>query len=142
MRIVNRSCDLEKASFSSTVAPLLQRIYQARGFNSDADLSLQLSRLPKPDLMLGVDKAVELLIDALNSKQRIVIVGDFDADGATSSALMVLALSAMGFESVEFLVPNRFDYGYGLTPEIVELAQNKSPHSSSLSIMVSPVLKG
>ncbi len=128
MRIVNRSCDLEKASFSSTVAPLLQRIYQARGFNSDADLSLQLSRLPKPDLMLGVDKAVELLIDALNSKQRIVIVGDFDADGATSSALMVLALSAMGFESVEFLVPNRFDYGYGLTPEIVELAQNKSPH--------------
>ena len=128
MRIVNRSCDLEKANFSSTVAPLLQRIYQARGFNSDSDLSLQLSRLPKPDLMLGIDKAVELLVDALNSKQRIVIVGDFDADGATSSALMVLALSAMGFESVEFLVPNRFDYGYGLTPEIVKLAQDKSPH--------------
>ena len=128
MRIVNRSCDLEKASFSSTVAPLLQRIYQARGFNSDSDLSLQLSRLPKPDLMLGIDKAVELLVDALNSKQRIVIVGDFDTDGATSSALMVLALSAMGFESVEFLVPNRFDYGYGLTPEIVKLAQDKSPH--------------
>ncbi|CAI8348490.1 MAG: Single-stranded-DNA-specific exonuclease RecJ [Cellvibrionales bacterium UBA7375] len=127
MRIVNRSCDLDKATFSAATAPLLQRIYQSRGLNSDADLSLNLSNLPSPDLMLGIDTAVEHLVEVLKANQRIVIVGDFDADGATSSALMVLALTAMGFESVEFLVPNRFDYGYGLTPEIVELAQQKKP---------------
>lgn len=128
MRIVNRSCDLDKATFSAATGPLLQRIYQSRGLNSDADLSLSLSNLPSPDLMLGLDTAVEHLVDVLKANQRIVIVGDFDADGATSSALMVLALTAMGFDSVEFLVPNRFDYGYGLTPEIVELAQQKKPH--------------
>jgi single-stranded-DNA-specific exonuclease len=74
-----------------------------------------------------VDIAVDLLVDALDLQQKIVIVGDFDADGATSSALMMLALRAMGFQSVDFLVPNRFDYGYGLTPEIVDLAQQKTP---------------
>lgn len=127
MRIVNRSYDLEKANFSAATSPLLQRIYQARGLSCDADLSLQLSKLPSPKLMHGLDTAVEHLVDVLDKQQKIVIVGDFDADGATSSALMVLALSAMGYQSVEFLVPNRFDYGYGLTPEIVELAQQKKP---------------
>lgn len=127
MRIVNRSYDLEKANFSAATSPLLQRIYQTRGLSCDADLSLQLSKLPSPKLMHGLDAAVEHLVDVLHTQQKIVIVGDFDADGATSSALMVLALSAMGYQSVEFLVPNRFDYGYGLTPEIVELAQQKKP---------------
>jgi single-stranded-DNA-specific exonuclease len=127
MRIVNRSYDLEKANFSAATSPLLQRIYQARGLSSDSDLSLQLSTLPSPSLMHGLDTAVAHLVDVLEAKQKIVIVGDFDADGATSSALMVLALTAMGYKSVEFLVPNRFDYGYGLTPEIVELAEKKNP---------------
>ena len=128
MRIINRSFDLENTCFSQAIDPLLQRIYQARGISSDADLNLQLSQLPSPDLMLGIDAAVGNLIEVLNLKQNIVIVGDFDADGATSSALMLLALKAMGYDSVDFLVPNRFDYGYGLTPEIVELAQQKQPH--------------
>jgi single-stranded-DNA-specific exonuclease len=127
MRIVDRSYDLEKANFSEATSPLLQRIYQTRGVSCDADLSLQLSKLPSPKLMHGLDTAVEYLVDVLHTQQKIVIVGDFDADGATSSALMVLALTAMGYQSVEFLVPNRFDYGYGLTPEIVELAQQKKP---------------
>ncbi|MDA7826089.1 single-stranded-DNA-specific exonuclease RecJ [Porticoccaceae bacterium] len=127
MRIVDRSYDLEKANFSEATSPLLQRIYQTRGISCDADLSLQLSKLPSPKLMHGLDTAVEYLVDVLHTQQKIVIVGDFDADGATSSALMVLALTAMGYQSVEFLVPNRFDYGYGLTPEIVELAQQKKP---------------
>lgn len=127
MRIVKRSYDLEKANFSAATLPLLQRIYLTRGLSCDADLSLQLSTLPSPKLMHGLDTAVEHLVEVLHTQQKIVIVGDFDADGATSSALMVLALSAMGYKSVEFLVPNRFDYGYGLTPEIVELAQQKKP---------------
>ena len=77
--------------------------------------------------MRGLDAAVQRLVAALQRQQSLLILGDFDADGATSSALMVLALRAMGFQSVDFLVPNRFDYGYGLTPEIVDLAAQKSP---------------
>jgi single-stranded-DNA-specific exonuclease len=127
MRIINRSYQSEQSKFSDDVSPFLQKIFQSRGLSSDSDLNLNLTQLPSPETLLGVDIAVDLLVDALDLQQKIVIVGDFDADGATSSALMMLALRAMGFESVDFLVPNRFDYGYGLTPEIVELAQQKSP---------------
>ena len=127
MRIINRPYQSEQSKFSDDVSPFLQKIFQSRGLSSDFDLNLNLTQLPSPETLLGVDIAVDLLVDALDLQQKIVIVGDFDADGATSSALMMLALRAMGFESVDFLVPNRFDYGYGLTPEIVELAQQKSP---------------
>ena len=127
MRIINRPYEVEKSSFSTNVSPFLQKIFQSRGLYSDSELDLSLTKLPSPKTLLGLDVAVELLVDALQLQQKILIVGDFDADGATSSALMLLALRAMGFESVDFLVPNRFDYGYGLTPEIVELAQQKQP---------------
>jgi len=127
MHIATRPCDLSLASFYESTDPLLQRIYQSRGFTSEGDLCLQLSGLPRPDLLLGIEPAVEQLIEALNLQQRLLIVGDFDADGATSSALMILALRAMGYQHVDFLVPNRFEYGYGLTPEIVELARHKQP---------------
>ena len=127
MRIINRPSQPGKAKFSVHVSPLLHKIFQTRGLFSDADLDLSLTQLPNPEKLHGLDVAVAHLIDALKLQQKILIVGDFDADGATSSALMILALRAMGFESVDFLVPNRFDYGYGLTPEIVELAQQKEP---------------
>ena len=127
MRIINRPYQSEQSKFSDDVSPFLQKIFQTRGLFSDSDLNLNLTQLPSPETLLGLDIAVDLLVDALELQQNIVIVGDFDADGATSSALMMLALGAMGFESVDFLVPNRFDYGYGLTPEIVELAQQKTP---------------
>lgn len=127
MRIINRPYKSEQSKFSDDVSPFLQKIFQSRGLSSDSDLNLNLTQLPSPETLLGVDIAVDLLVDALDLQQKIVIVGDFDADGATSSALMMLALRAMGFQSVDFLVPNRFDYGYGLTPEIVELAQQKTP---------------
>jgi single-stranded-DNA-specific exonuclease len=127
MRIINRSYEVEQSSFSTNVSPLLQKIFQSRGLFSDSELDLSLTKLPSPKTLLGLDVAVERLVDALQLQQKILIVGDFDADGATSSALMLLALRAMGFDSVDFLVPNRFDYGYGLTPEIVELAQQKQP---------------
>ena len=67
------------------------------------------------------------LYDALRLQQRIVIVGDFDCDGATSTALAVKALTAFGAESVDFMVPNRFEYGYGLTPEIVDVVAQNVP---------------
>lgn len=127
MRIINRPYEPEQSKFSDDVSPFLQKIFQSRGLFSDSDLNLNLTQLPSPDKLLGLDTAVGQLVDALEMQKKILIVGDFDADGATSSALMMLALRAMGFESVDFLVPNRFDYGYGLTPEIVELAQQKTP---------------
>ena len=127
MQVNARSFNLEDADFSPTLDLLLQRIYQSRGVNSDLALDRQLSCLPAPSLLTGMSDAVERLITALNQDQQIVIVGDFDADGATSSALMMLALKAMGFLKLEFLVPNRFDYGYGLTPEIVDLATQYKP---------------
>ena len=127
MRIINRPYEPEQSKFSDDVSPFLQKIFQSRGLFSDSDLNLNLTQLPSPDKLLGLDTAVGHLVNALEMQKKILIVGDFDADGATSSALMMLALRAMGFESVDFLVPNRFDYGYGLTPEIVELAQQKTP---------------
>ena len=127
MRIINRPYEPEQSKFSDDVSPFLQKIFQSRGLFSDSDLNLNLTQLPSPDKLLGLDTAVGQLVDALEMQKKILIVGDFDADGATSSALMMLALRGMGFESVDFLVPNRFDYGYGLTPEIVELAQQKTP---------------
>lgn len=127
MKITARADDLSETNFVEISDPLLQQIYRSRGLKSDAELNLQLAELPNPRSLKGIDAAVDELINALHQQQRILIVGDFDADGATSSALMLLALSAMGFKAVDFLVPNRFDYGYGLTPEIVELARSKAP---------------
>ncbi|MDB9952215.1 single-stranded-DNA-specific exonuclease RecJ [Porticoccaceae bacterium] len=127
MQIETRPSDLSGCNFPEHIDPLLQRIYQARGVNNQAELDRQLSCLPKPASMQGIPAAVARLVVALEEKHQVMIVGDFDADGATSSALMVLALTAMGYANVEFLVPNRFDYGYGLTPEIVDLAAQKNP---------------
>lgn len=108
------------------LAPLLQRVYGARGVTSPQQLDHSLTSLARPDL-LGLEAAVGLLADAVVANARVLIVGDFDADGATSSALAVLALRAMGLQHVDFLVPNRFEYGYGLTPEIVQVAAEFQP---------------
>ncbi|MBD2860182.1 single-stranded-DNA-specific exonuclease RecJ [Spongiibacter sp. KMU-158] len=113
-------------AFSSSLDPLLAQIYAARGIADEAQLSTELSQLPAPD-MKGLPEAAGLLADAIIAKQKLLIVGDFDCDGATSTALGVLVLRAMGAEQVSFLVPNRFEYGYGLTPEIVAVAANQSP---------------
>ncbi|MCP8898010.1 single-stranded-DNA-specific exonuclease RecJ [Gilvimarinus xylanilyticus] len=106
--------------------PLLEKLYAARGIEQAEQLQLNLQRLLKPNLK-GLDEAATLLADAVVADARILIVGDFDADGATSSALAVLALQAMGAKQVDFLVPNRFEYGYGLTPEIVAVAAESHP---------------
>ncbi|WP_408606304.1 single-stranded-DNA-specific exonuclease RecJ [Gilvimarinus polysaccharolyticus] len=115
------------AEFSSAnIAPLLTRIYSARGVTDECQLRLTLNELLKPN-MKGLPEAASLLADAVVADARILIVGDFDADGATSSALAVLALTAMGAHHIDFLVPNRFEYGYGLTPEIVAVAAEREP---------------
>lgn len=107
--------------------PLLARVYAARGVVNEAELDLGLSGLlPFHDLK-GIEDAVALLCAAISQRQKILIVGDFDADGATSSALAVRALRACGAFQVDYLVPNRFEYGYGLTPEIVAVARRFDP---------------
>ncbi len=125
-RITRRNAT-EPAQFSSDVPSLLQRIYAHRGVLCDADVDLTLKNLLPAGQLKGVDAALDLLVKALEARQRILIVGDFDADGATSSALSVLALRRLGAASVEYLVPNRFEFGYGLTPEIVAVARESDP---------------
>ena len=114
------------AQLPAGLHPVLARAYAARGVRSGADLDTSLARLLPVGTLEGIEQAVGLLI-AHRTGGRVLIVGDFDADGATSSALMVRALRALGFSAVDFLVPNRFEFGYGLTPEIVALAAARSP---------------
>ena len=127
MDIQTRTFGSKNSQVFSENNPLLARIYAARGISSLESLDRSFASLPSPSLLKGMPEAVDRLYDALIRDEQIVIIGDFDADGATSSALMMLALRDMGFEHLNFLVPNRFDYGYGLTPEIVDLAQQYSP---------------
>jgi single-stranded-DNA-specific exonuclease len=106
---------------SGVLSPLLARIYAARGIQSPDQLELKLNRLLPAKDLLGLQQAIDILDKAIEQQTRMLIVGDFDADGATSTTLMVLALRQMGAQ-VDYLVPDRFKYGYGLTPEIVQLA--------------------
>ncbi|OGT60122.1 MAG: single-stranded-DNA-specific exonuclease RecJ [Gammaproteobacteria bacterium RIFCSPHIGHO2_12_FULL_45_12] len=121
-KIVRRTFSAESAASLGDMHPVLRRVYAARKVASADQLEQSLKRLLPYQSLMGIDKAVSLLAAALTHQQRILIVGDFDADGATSSALAVRALKSFGAEQVQFLVPNRFEYGYGLTPELVQAA--------------------
>ncbi|WP_425916199.1 single-stranded-DNA-specific exonuclease RecJ [Pseudomonas sp. GWSMS-1] len=107
--------------------PLLTRLYAARGVQSAAELDKGLARLIPYQQLKGMDAAVDLLVQGLQQGQRMLIVGDFDADGATASTVGVLGLRMLGAAHVDYLVPNRFEYGYGLTPEIVAVALERQP---------------
>ncbi|MCW8330083.1 single-stranded-DNA-specific exonuclease RecJ [Photobacterium sp. SDRW27] len=120
---IKRRSQAETSGFSDAIHPLLKRIYASRGLASDADLERGARGLLGFNRLHGIDPAVELLVSALAESRRIIVVGDFDADGATSSALSVLALKMLGCRNVDYLVPNRFDDGYGLSPEVVEQAE-------------------
>lgn len=106
-------------------SPLLKQLYANRGISSANELDTSTKNLLQAKELKGIQRACELLYQALLSSQKIVVVGDFDADGATSTALSILALRALGFTHIDYLIPNRFDYGYGLSPEIVDLAISK-----------------
>lgn len=106
---------------------MARRILLARGVHSAADLELGLPGLHGPDSLGGITAAADLLAAAVSSQQHILIVGDFDADGATGTALAVRALKAMGAQRVSFKVPNRFEFGYGLTPGLVETLSAHPP---------------
>jgi len=123
--IVRRPLQLQ--SFSAEVHPLLGHIYSARDIRSAEELEQSLEHLLPYSSLMGIEQAVACLYAAMQQNQHILILGDFDADGATSSAVAVTALRSFGVEQVSFLVPNRFEYGYGLTPEIVDVAAQSHP---------------
>jgi len=116
---------VEDAHLPQHLPPLIKQLYASRGVTSAQELELQVSHLAPVTSMKGLDLGCQLLAEAIYNQQKIFIIGDFDADGATSTALMMSALSMLGSSNHEFLVPNRFEYGYGLTPEIVEIAAAK-----------------
>ena len=122
-RSANSNLDLP-----DSLHPLIQRIYSQRAVLSAEELELGLNNLLPPNRMAGMEPAVDLLIDALQRQKHILIVSDFDVDGATSCALAIKALTEFGVKQVEYIVPNRFEYGYGLTPEIVALAKALNPY--------------
>ena len=124
--IVGRAIE-KKCSFEGDVHPLLQRLFLARGITTETELDRTLSRLPSPWLLSGMEEMVAHLITAINEQQRISIVADFDADGATSCAVAIKGLQLLGAGQVSFVVPNRFEYGYGLTREIVGLVKLQNP---------------
>jgi len=101
---------------------VIRQIYASRGVKSNEELLLKTNQLIAVDSLSGIDGASNVLYEALQDELSIFIIGDFDADGATSTALMMSALSMLGSQNHHFLVPNRFEYGYGLTPEIVDIA--------------------
>jgi len=126
MRIESRQLP-DTLPFLGDLPPLLTRLYASRGVVSQDELDKGLARLIPYQQLKGIDAAVDLLVTALQQRQRILIVGDFDADGATASTVGVLGLRLLGAAHVDYLVPNRFEYGYGLTPEIVKVALERQP---------------
>ncbi len=116
----------KKRSYLQGVDPVLKRIFSSRGVYKPEQLERSLTLLPSPLLLTGMEAMTRHLYTAIKEQQCITIVADFDADGATSCAVAMKGLSLLGAENVSFVVPNRFEYGYGLTPEIVELVKRQS----------------
>ncbi|MDN2485359.1 single-stranded-DNA-specific exonuclease RecJ [Kosakonia sacchari] len=112
----------DAAELAEDLPPLLRRLYASRGVRTASELERSVKGMLPWQQLTGIDDAVTQLYNALREGLRIIVVGDFDADGATSTALSVLALRALGCENVSYLVPNRFDDGYGLSPEVVDQA--------------------
>ncbi|EGW55581.1 MULTISPECIES: single-stranded-DNA-specific exonuclease RecJ [sulfur-oxidizing symbionts] len=127
MKISQRTAANGEDELPETLHPVLRRVYLARGVTTAEGLGLGLEQLLPAAGLKGIEAAVALLESVLEAQGRILVVGDYDADGATSTALALLALQAFGCEKVGYLVPNRFEFGYGLSPEIVELAARQQP---------------
>jgi len=129
--VLNKEVELRRRevqiadNLPADLPPLLKRLYLQRGVCDPVDLERGAKNLLPFQALTGIDKAVALLHQALLDGRRIMVVGDFDADGATSTALTVLALRSMGGGNVQYLVPNRFEDGYGLSPEVVEQARTR-----------------
>lgn len=126
-KIKRLTSDVSELLLQSDLHPILQKVFSHRKISSPDEIEYSLGKLIGFNQLKGIEQAVELVVDAIQNKQKILIVGDFDADGATSTAVCLRALNMLGHSNVSFLVPNRFDYGYGLSPEIVAVACENKP---------------
>ncbi|HEC30116.1 MAG TPA: single-stranded-DNA-specific exonuclease RecJ [Gammaproteobacteria bacterium] len=126
-KIISRHVPDISCALGDRLHPLLQRIYLSRGVNTPIELDCTLGRLLPAQGLKGIDNAVDIITRAIIANSKIMVVADFDCDGATSCTVAVRGLRAMGAGPVNYLVPNRFEYGYGLTPEIVEVAAGYRP---------------
>ncbi|MGH1537888.1 MAG: single-stranded-DNA-specific exonuclease RecJ [Gammaproteobacteria bacterium] len=124
---IKRRPDVTISEQINELPPILQRIYAQRGINNEEEINHSLAKALPPGKLLNVEAGVALIYRCMQNDQLILIVGDFDADGATSTALFIRALRSFGYTNVSYLVPNRFEFGYGLTPEIVEVAVESNP---------------
>ncbi|EBO8882230.1 single-stranded-DNA-specific exonuclease RecJ [Salmonella enterica subsp. enterica serovar Infantis] len=113
----------ETAELPADLPPLLRCLYASRGVRSARELERSVKGMLPWQQLSGIDNAVEILYNAFREGIRIIVVGDFDADGATSTALSVLGMRALGCDNISYLVPNRFEDGYGLSPEVVDQAK-------------------
>ncbi len=118
-KILRRPGSDTTPDWGQNLPSLLRRLYAARGVTSDDQLNYTLKHLASPMDLRGVDRAVALLTEAITSQQRVLVLGDFDADGATSTAVAMLGLGMLGLHDIDFRVPSRFSDGYGLTPGII-----------------------
>lgn len=126
-RVKRRERRQENPLAQSELPSILQRVYANRGVTDLAELELSIRHIAPPELLLGIDQAAELLFNTILNQETIIIVGDYDVDGATSTALAMRGLQGLGASDVHYFVPNRFEYGYGLTPKIVDLCSDLAP---------------
>ncbi len=126
-RISRRKATPVPEGLAGALHPVLARVLAARDVLSVSELDYGLEKLYPASLLTGMDDAVALLVDALEKEKRILVVADFDADGATGCAVAVRGLRLLGAAHVDYVVPNRFEFGYGLTPEIVAIAAQRAP---------------
>lgn len=126
-RIVRREALNNGENLPSELPEIVKHLYCNRGIEDPIQLDRSTKQLLGYQTLLGIDEACHLLADSIENKEKLLIVGDFDADGATSTTLALLALRALGAVQVDYLVPNRFEFGYGLSPEIVEVAKLRNP---------------
>lgn len=124
-RQIRRRPSGDTSQLPAELHPVLRRVYAARGVSGADQLALELRYLLPPQTLLGIEPAAALLADAIAQQLRIIIAGDYDADGATATAVATLGLRALGASHVDYVVPNRFSMGYGLSPRLVELAAAK-----------------
>ena len=135
-KILRRPVPASLPDLGNDHPPLLRRLYAARGVTSEAELRYTLRELESPARLKGIDGAVDLIATAIREQQRVMILGDFDADGATSTAVAILGLSMFGLAQLDFRVPSRFSDGYGLSPGIISRLQEEGGPLPDLLITV------
>ena len=137
MQLIERQTNLkaERQLLDAGIPPIFARIWAGRGIDSELDLNLELKYLIPPQQLTNCISAASFLADALATKKNILIIADYDCDGATACAVGILGLEELGKEyqtKINFLVPNRFTMGYGLTQEVVNLAAQANPRPDIL----------